>query len=137
MERKQTYLLEEYKSIRAEIESYSDRKRQLEIYIITAILVVYGWVGSLSGDATLKYVAIFSPIALVAFGIYKIHFCNIVIKKQSEYIKSHIETEFLDDTSLGWESFWEKSKKLPLLRRGEYAFWFCLLLMTIAVPVLI
>jgi hypothetical protein len=134
-EQKVNFLLEEYKMLRMEIESYSNQKRQLEIYIVSAILVIYGWVSTLT-EPTMKNIALYSPILLVVFGIYRFYFCNKVIEKQAEYVKYYIEQEFFLNNEKGWESFWQKSNTLPILRWGEYLFWFSLLVMSIMVAII-
>ena len=136
MSEQYTFLLEEYKALRTEIESYSNQKKQLEIYVVTAIFVIYGWASNFNGSNLLKDFAIFSPILLVLFGIYRFYFYNTVISKQADYIRNNIESKFLPGETIGWESFWKTSKKLPILRWGEYLFWCFLLLITIFTPLL-
>ena len=117
-----------------EIESYTKQKRQLEISVITAILIVYGFATTSELNNGLEYLVLNTPIAVVVWGIYRFYFYNKVIDKEVRYIKEKIEYILMGSEG-GWEAFWEKTKVWDLLKRTEYTFWAIALLMTIAMPI--
>jgi len=132
--RKSDFLVEEYRMLRMEIESYTKQKRQLEISVITAILIVYGFATTSELNNGLEYLVLNTPIAVVVWGIYRFYFYNKVIDKEVRYIKEKIEYILMGSEG-GWEAFWEKTKVWDLLKRTEYTFWAIALLMTIAMPI--
>lgn len=107
------YLIEEYRMLRTEIESYTKQKRQLEISVITAILIIYGFAATSKLGSILESLVLATPVVVVLWGIYRFISYNRVIKKEVQYVKEKIEPIFMGSEG-GWESFWEK------LRHGDY-----------------
>jgi hypothetical protein len=132
---KLNYLIEEYRMLRTEIESYSKQKRQLEISVITAILVIYGFVATSKMGNILETLMLATPVVVVLWGAYRFVFYNRVIRKEVQYVKERIEPIFLGSEG-GWEAFWEKTRTWRLLNQTEYLFWIIALLVTLAMPFL-
>jgi hypothetical protein len=129
------YLIEEYRMLRTEIESYTKQKRQLEISVITAVLIIYGFAATSRLGSILESLVLATPVVIVLWGIYRFIFYNRVIKKEVQYVKEKIEPIFMGSEG-GWEAFWEKTKTWGLLKQTEYVFWIIALLVTLAVPFL-
>ena len=129
------FLIEEYKMLRAEIESYTKQKRQLEISVITAALIIYGWVATSMPSNILESLALAVPVIIVLWGIYRFIFYNKVIQKEVQFVKERIECLILGAEG-GWDVFWENSRTWGLLRQTEYLFWGVALLATLAMPFL-
>ena len=124
------FLVEEYRMLRTEIESYSKQKRQLEVSVITAILVIYGWIGTVKPSRNLETVALAAPTLMVLWGIYRSVFYNRTIMKEVKYVKERIERVIMGSEG-GWETFWESTGTWGILKRTEYLFWLVAFLITL------
>lgn len=135
------FIIEEYRMLRTEIESYTNQKRQLEISVVTVILATYAFTAnaelttkSILGK-TLETVVLALPFLIAVGGFGRFIFYNKVIKKEVQYVREKIEPTFLGLEG-GWDVYWEKTKTWDILRRTEYFFWGLVFLITLVVPIL-
>lgn len=126
-----TFLLEEYKMLRAEIESYSQQKRNLEIVVITALLGIYAWVGAANLQGNIEKIILGMPVIIVLIAVYRLFFYNKVIQHEIYYVRNNIEKKIAGEKN-GWEAYWANTKAIKYLRGSEWILWSIILLITIA-----
>jgi hypothetical protein len=126
-----TFLLEEYKMLRAEIESYSQQKRNLEIIVITALLGIYSWVGAANLQGNIEKIILGMPIVIVLIAVYRFFFYNKVIQHEIYYVRNNIEKKIVGEKS-GWEAYWANTKAIRYLWGSEWVLWSIIFLITIA-----
>lgn len=87
------FIIEEYRMLRTEIESYTKQKRQLEISVLTVILATYAFTAnaelstkSILGK-TLETIVLALPVLIVVGGIGRFIFYNRVIEKEVQYVR--------------------------------------------------
>ena len=127
------FLLEEYKMLRAEIESYSKQKRQLELSVITALIAAYGWLAISKIEEDLKKLALIMPIIIVIIGIFRLIFYVKAIDEEVKYVREEIEKKVMGEKG-GWEVKWKEQETIKYLRISEWIFWFTLTVTTLIMP---
>jgi len=127
------FLLEEYKMLRTEIESYSKQKRQLELSVITALIAAYGWLAISKIEEDLKKLALIMPIIVVVIGIFRLIFYVKAIDEETKYVKEEIEKKIMGEKG-GWEVKWKEQGTIKYLRISEWIFWLTLTVTTLIMP---
>ena len=129
------FIIEEYKSLKAELQSLVKELRTLETAAIAGIAAVYAWLAKDPANQVLVG-AWWIPILFPLLGAFRQVAVLSRIMDLSEYIQL---TEKRLDLSApqGWEGFIkEKRTKLrgKAIALSAFVFWFVLLLITIIVP---
>jgi hypothetical protein len=113
------FRLEEYKSLREEIQKRTDRQVNLETYIILALAVVYGFLvttpeQNLPKDiAPLLRLLWWIPVVLLFTGLFRWRSNHRMIVRIATYLRGKHEpfVSGIDPTYLGWETYQQQNQK--------------------------
>ena len=131
--------LEEYKSLRGQIDYQVKDNRDLERYALIGTGIVYSWLASIDAPTLLVIPAWFFPPLLAIIGARRAHSISNRINQIAEYIRG-IEAEVYGSTSpiRGWETMVQSAKETksaPGLGRSRRVFWWLLITFTVTASV--
>lgn len=144
---RQTFHLEEYKALRAEIVTETTRYNQMKFILIAALGASYSWIftnltGTEGGKLCLELqltplLLILSIPVFVVFMVSLEAFYQLFTLRHLESYLERIETYFDDDKTLGWHQLRRQYHHRLLVPIGPYyrigLFWIILLLACTAV----
>ena len=132
--------LEEYRTLRAELEDQVRAQRQIEIYVMGGIALVYAWLATHPNVIGLWWLAWWLPVGIATFGFLK----NRAFLSAIRAIATHmleIEDSILVDGArpLTWyhDPKRTRGRHTRLFDVYDYVMWPVLILLTIAIPVLV
>ena len=137
-----SFHLQEYVSLRANILSLVDQVNQVEKYVVIGTAVVYSWLAihNAEGGSLSHNMFWFLPLFFTILGSLKVYMLKNGILKIGRYI--HRLEEVCGLAELGWEHF----RAADLGKEGRasqsylvfsYAFWGTLYLSNLVVPMLV
>lgn len=118
-------LLEEYKSLKSEMQSCAEECVRLEIYAIGALGGFYSWYCLQTNKSILGVI----PIALVIFGLWR----SYLLLKRVEHMSSYLRWKVEPLLGFGYEGFFASDPKAPKLSCNTKVFWAILLVITCAI----
>lgn len=126
--------LEEYRSLKKEIEYRIKATEKIEIIVVGGITALYGW---LSQQSDIPPKIWWIPVGLTLFGLFRQIFLLNRIMEIASYIRE-IEAAFCTDTLHGWENFLAEIRrkiKGNLLSISGYLLWVVLLIITTLIAI--
>ncbi len=136
-DRQFTFLVEEYKSLRSQIDTVVKETWVLETGAIAGTAVVYAWLAK-SPNVNIAGVAWWIPILFPFFGLLRQLAMLRRVMHMAEYIRS-LEDAICTEEPHGWETFLvEKRKKISglAISLSAVAFWISLFITTLIVGML-
>jgi hypothetical protein len=115
--------LEEYKSLKQEMQDNSKESYNLELYAVGSLGAFYSWYLFQNKPPIITII----PIVLVFFGLWRSRLLLKRIEHISEYIKKSLESP----PDYGWEAYFDKTRKKSEISSQVKSFWITLLLITI------
>jgi hypothetical protein len=128
-----SFLLEEYKSLRNQIDYQIKEDRDLERYAMIGIGLVYAWLANVQNPSHMIYPAWLFPPLIAFLGMLRARSMARRLDQLSTYVRK-IEEEFFDRKGLGWENHLSKArarKKSPGLGKSRRIYWSVLILFSI------
>jgi len=130
---KETFLIEEYKALRSEIEFLSSHSRVLESSIVLGTAAIYAWVAK-ERPADIEKFIWWVPVILSVLGSIREYGHKVRTFQIAEYIRQIEEYFQKDATPSGWEHFLvekRKFKKNIALGLSTFVFWLIMLISTL------
>jgi hypothetical protein len=127
------YHLEEYRSLKSEIEYRVKSTEKIEGIVGLAVVAMYTWLTQNS----VPYLVWWMPVVLTVLGAVRQAALLTRIMHVSEYVK-RLELEFAHKNLKGWEHFLTKKRKTPsglLISTSGFAFWLITLVATTAIAI--
>jgi hypothetical protein len=125
--------LEEYRSLKNEVEYRVKATEQIELLVVVGIAGLYTWLSKESGTASGGIWWL--PVVLVTLGAFRqIALLNRIMEITS-YIRE-IENRLCLEDPGGWEHFLRNIRRSPrghLISMSGYFLWILLLAMTVAI----
>ena len=140
-ERAIAFLMEEYSSLRSEIENHLQDRKKLDGQVLVGIFGIYVWVFTRSADVNpdLVRIALFIPSIVCALGFLK--WLSIMAKMftAADYVV-RIEKLMVDTEKFGWEHFIQRRRtERPVSGRVEgwveILFWALTFAATLAISI--
>ncbi|PHR86159.1 MAG: hypothetical protein COA78_38230 [Blastopirellula sp.] len=140
-ERANAFLMEEYSSLRSEIENHLQDRKKLDGQVLAGIFGIYVWVFTRSADVNVDLVriALFIPSIVCVLGFLK--WLSIMAKMfaAADYVV-RIEKLLLDTDHFGWEHFIQRRRSSrPVAGRiegwVEILFWISTFGTTLAISI--
>lgn len=134
MDPQKLFLLEEYKSLRAEILYLVRQSYLFEAAILVGVGAIYSWVFSRETGDTSPLLW-WLPFGITVLGAIREIGVRIRIYQLAEYI-CKTESEFLSEGSLGWEHFLifvRRKKRNTLLGMSNILIWTSFVVITFLV----
>lgn len=121
--------LEEYKSLKEEMQEYVKESYMLELYGIGALGAFYSWYLFQNKPALLAFI----PVVLVGYGFRR----SVLLLKRIEHIAEYIRNKIELTPSHGWETYFNKTRKQSEMSRHVKAIWLLLLVITLVIAVFV
>jgi len=130
----ETFHIEEFKALRAEIDARVKEGQTWESLAITATAAVYAWLAT-NSDKEFSEIGWWIPVLFPLFGMLRHGALLLRIVQIAEYIRS-IEETLANEPLAGWERhLLDQRKRHPVRSRlisfSSFAFWATLLILTI------
>lgn len=137
-----TFLLEEYKCLRAEIMAHLVDRSRLEAQVFIGVFVLLGWLVVNQSQLTGSYerIAFGLPIAVVVIGFIRWSSIQMRTMLLGKYIKA-IEPKLRMHPNAGWENYLsEERRRSPIVKNAqgsaELLGWLALAGLTVIIYVL-
>lgn len=104
-----TFLIEEYKVLRQELDSRLKEVRLLETGAIVAISAIYAWLAKIPKNQIDSF-AWWIPVLFPLFGLFRYFGVMHRIMHIAEYIRS-FESQVCKNAPNGWETFLAEKRK--------------------------
>ncbi len=132
-------MLEEFKSLRSEIDIHIQARAKLENQVFIGVFALYGWLFSLTNisDPVLFRVGLGLPIIISITGFLRWSAIQLRTVEIGTYLKV-IEIRMLRDKLGGWENYLDRVRTSRPIRGQmegwvEFIAWLLLFLLTITV----
>lgn len=125
------FVIEEYRSLTAEMQKLMAEARQLELYCAGAVAAIYSWFITSNVSAELAW---FFPVVIPVLGLLRSWALYERVKQISGYIRK-TESFFLsnEDGVDGWENSYAKIREHGITPTG-ILFWAVLVLSCLIIP---
>ncbi len=125
------FVIEEYRTLIAEMQKLMAEARQLELYCAGAVTAIYSWF--LTSKVSME-IAWFLPIIIPVLGLLRSWALYERVKQISDYIRK-AESVYLSNNSdiEGWENNYKKIREHGLTPTG-ILFWGLLVLLCLIAP---
>jgi hypothetical protein len=117
--------LEEYKSLKQEMQDNSKESYNLELYAVGSLGAFYSWYLFQNKPPIISII----PIAFVFFGLWRSRLLLKRIEHISEYIRKSLESP----PDYGWEFYFDNTRKKSRISFHVESFWVALLSITIII----
>lgn len=135
------FLIEEYRSLRSEIELLYRLSFDAERNALVGLIVLYGFLFSSLTDALPNFefsdVLWFLPVVLGVYARWRVSQYYRGMSLLGDYISAKIETAFKDDGEGGWETYLRRQAASEdrsmlgfFMSGGATAFWNAVVLLT-------
>jgi hypothetical protein len=128
-----SFLLEEYKSLRNQIDYQIKEDRDLERYAMIGIGLVYSWLASVPSPSHMIYPAWIFPPIIALLGMLRARSITKRIDQLSGYVQK-LEEEVFDVERYGWETYLKSARKRnrsPGLGKSRRIYWLVLVIFSI------
>jgi hypothetical protein len=120
-----TALLEEFKSLKSEMQSLGEECVKIELYAIAGLSGFYSWFFS----NHCMFALLFIPILSVGFGFWRAK----ILLHRVNYISDYLRTKVEPALGIGYESHFACDPKAPKLYCNMIIFWILLIAATLVV----
>jgi len=125
------FIIEEYKSLVAEMQTLMVEARQVELYCAGAVAAMYSWFLTSNVAVALAW---FLPIVIPVLGLLRSWALYERVKQISGYVCKTESYCLSNDISIeGWENSYQKIREHGLTPTG-ILFWTLLLLLCVIAP---
>jgi hypothetical protein len=121
-ERKQ-FKIEQFKSLRSEIEDRFKDTRTLEVYVLIGLVAYYAWIMTHCLPDLYVPIQWIIPIILPLLGFWRTWENMIRLGKIAEFVRKTEKDILVDQTWLGWEHFLESRKNWRDAPGSYWATW--------------
>ncbi len=127
------FIIEEYKSLIAEIQTLMVEARQLELYCAGAVAAMYSWFLTSNVSVALAW---FLPVVIPILGLLRSWALYERVRQMSAYVRKTESYCLSNEICIeGWENSYQKIREHGLTPTG-ILFWAFLLLLCLIVPFL-